>query len=725
MKSAHCKISLRRERVAGLAFQRDQRAALPRKPGVIDYLKIKAGAPEPLRSRLGQNIFSSAFPYPQWLQADGQTAWREFQFVDLESARWRVTVCPDLGGRILGLFDKKIGQELLWLPPSFQFAPVGLPGAWLLGGIEFNAFRFGHSVHGMMTVRTEQVRLDDGTAGLRWGSVDELLECELTVVLVPQADRVAAKITLKNHSRQPQPGYWWTNIAVPAKPGTRLLYQPGPVLHHGCDLGMKFEHWPQLHGADWSHWQNHDRIISAYWPDYRSDVFGYAAPGENWAMVHHADRRICRGRKLWSVGAGHDAEVWMGRCGEAWVESYCEIQSGRLPTQIEADLLEPGAELTWVESFSTVPWKGRHDIRNLESAFTRGAKIGNVISAETLAEEEPRLALSRKAVLAASSLSSREIKQAAKTGWVGGAAWARILEAQPADEWRDTALGAIQLDLGKVGPAAALLKPLANKNGFAALVLGWWEYQQGHLAPALAYLRQAARRLPERTQLLHQVLIETGRAAEAGKLWRGKSDAARYARAQIAFLQQRWNDARRELLAPMPGIAEGSAAQWHLRKEIELAEAAALAAAGRLEDARERLAEACKFMPQFGVGRFETIGNADLVYYRWRLAIQVGAPLQANALASHLLRYQPPAGSVEAAYVLRLAKAVGDSSAKQRVAEIAAWNKDAGTEWPGVLPLRFAALKAAFGNKTAGWVALQKHWLYGYRANFEIALAAG
>ena len=64
--------------------------------------------------------------------------------MDVETDRWRITVCPDLGGRILGLTDRQLSRELLWQPTAFQFAPIGLPGAWLLGGIEFNAFRFGH-----------------------------------------------------------------------------------------------------------------------------------------------------------------------------------------------------------------------------------------------------------------------------------------------------------------------------------------------------------------------------------------------------------------------------------------------------------------------------------------------------------------------------------------------------------------------------------------------------
>ena len=149
-----------------------------------------------------------------------------------------------------------------------------------------------------------------------------------------------------------------------------------------------------------------------------------------------------------------------------------------------------------------------------------------------------------------------------------------------------------------------------------------------------------------------------------------------------------------------------------------------MVAAGRIEDAQNRLAAACQFLPQFGVGRFETTGNADIIFYRWLLTTRTNARLQADALASHLLRQRPFAGSVEAAYVFRLAKAVRDPSVPHRAASIQAWNNDAENTWPQIVPLRFAVLRAAKKNSATIWKPLLTHWLYGYRARFETALAA-
>ena len=761
--SSKVRIALRRERMPAIEFQRDERAALPRKAGAgLDYARVTAGVPEPIKSRLGQNIFVSAFPYPQWLHGTGGRAWQEYRLVDIETDRWRITVCPELGGRILGLTDRQLRRELLWQPAAFQFAPIGLPGAWLLGGIEFNAFRFGHCVHGMMPVQTERVHLAGGLAGLRWGAVDELLECEWSVILTLLPNGVAVQVTLQNHSDRPQPGYWWTNIAVPAQQGTRLFYHPGPVLHHGCDMGMVHEQWPLLNGNDWQYWQNHSGIISAYWPEYGSDVFGYAPPGEGWAMVHHADRHVCRGRKLWSVGSGHDADVWMDRVGDPSAESYCEIQSGRLPTQLEADLLEPGTRLTWVEFFTTIRCPNETDAASAFREFERAASATlkqqeadswRVTQAEVLVQEDPRLALSRKAVLSPSALTVREIQQATRRGWVGGSPWVRLLESAPADEWRDLALGAAKHDLNDEPGANALLTPLTQREGecagFASLLLGHREHEHGRTDGALSFLRRAAALLPghlDALRSLHQVLLETNCLPQASELWQTSSDSvssdlaphpssltrpaclaptlaasdvARFARAQIAFLERRWQDARLELERPMPCIAEGAAGPWLLRKEIELAEALEQHAAGHFEEAQNRLLEGCRFMPQFGVGRYETTGNVDLLFYRWLLASLAGARFQAEALASHILRFRPYAGSVEAAYVLRLALAQDDPSSGPLNMALAGWDAEAEPVWRELLPLRYAVRQGT----PAAWEPLLDHLLYRYRAQFELDLA--
>ena len=731
-------IHVRRERIPTIAYARDERAALPRRAGTIDYVAIRAGAPEPYRSNLGANIFTSAFPYPQWVRSTGRMEHREFTLIDLENARWRVTICPDLGGRILSFFDKARGAETLWQSTAFRLASVGLPGAWLLGGIEFNAFRFGHHVHGMMAVRTERVRLDDGAEGLRIGSVDEMVGCAWSATLALDEQGLSVRLLMQNHTDQPQPGYWWTNIAVPMQLGTRLFYKPGPCIHHGIDLGMEYDTWPHLRGQDWQFWQNHDRIVSAYLMDYASPVFGYAPPGAGWALAHGTDSAICRGRKLWSVGAGHDSQVWMDRLGEPGTTSYCEIQCGRAPTQLEADLLAPRACREWTERFTIIPWDGAEPDAGRAFATFEQVAIGAlpkravaVVSAEIIAEEEPRVALSRRAVLDPAAVDAATIVRTIESGWVAGAGWKSLLERAADTPWRRLALGALLSHDGEVVEAESHLREAAAGDtetaGFAHWLLGWQAQQAGRNADALEHYRKALRAIPNHVPLLtslQPLWLEEGAVDEAARGWAAlpshelTSDAARFARAQIAFARGRWAVVREELSAPMPCVAEGSPAPWQLYRESLLAEALA----SPVEQALDLLRTACGFLPQFGVGRFENYWNVDLLYYRWRLARDSGHLQYASGLASHLLRQRPYVGSVEAAYLLRLAREMGHPSAAGLEQAARAWNADAGPGWEKWIPLRHGVLAWLFAGSDGGWQALARHPLYRHRAAFERSL---
>ena len=142
-----------------------------------------------------------------------------------------------------------------------------------------------------------------------------------------------------------------------------------------------------------------------------------------------------------------------------------------------------------------------------------------------------------------------------------------------------------------------------------------------------------------------------------------------------------------------------------------------------MEQALDLLRTACGFLPQFGVGRFENYWNVDLLYYRWRLARDSGHLQYASGLASHLLRQCPYVGSVEAAYLLRLARALGHPSAPEREHAVRAWNADAGAGWEKHIPLRHGVLARLFEGSDAGWRALARHPLYRHRAAFEIGLS--
>ena len=63
----------------------------------------------------------------------------------LENPYIRVFVAPDMGGKILGAFEKKHGKDFIYFNRVVKFREIAMRGPWTSGGIEFNFGAIGHA----------------------------------------------------------------------------------------------------------------------------------------------------------------------------------------------------------------------------------------------------------------------------------------------------------------------------------------------------------------------------------------------------------------------------------------------------------------------------------------------------------------------------------------------------------------------------------------------------
>ena len=100
------------------------------------------------------------FPYTSYGDTSPVAVPRAIRMVRLENEFLRVEVAPELGGRVYSLFDKRIGQEILFSNPVIR--PVRILPIWafISGGIEFN-FPIAHSPTSIATVGCATGRTDD------------------------------------------------------------------------------------------------------------------------------------------------------------------------------------------------------------------------------------------------------------------------------------------------------------------------------------------------------------------------------------------------------------------------------------------------------------------------------------------------------------------------------------------------------------------------------------
>jgi len=708
------------------------------------------GVPKHLQP-IHRNLWTSAFPYKKVMDYPGHFEVQELPVVRIEDEFLRVTVLPSMAGRVMELFDKKLNRQLLWTPPSFSFVNWSLSGAWSMGGIEFNPFRYGHNVHGISTIETRKVTLPDGREAISMGAFDELFGCSWVVILKLENGALISRMTITNHSGKDQPClYWWTTIAVPQQWRDRVMMAPGEFLHHAMfRQGYEFDHWPMVHGVDWSQWLHQHEVVSGYLPNTASDFMGYTNEKEGWSFVHRADRNTCKGRKLWSLGSqGVHHNVWQSLAELNWVP-YAELQCGLLPIQPDTGILKAGQSISWTESFCSAQGaSAATDYAENFAAFEqRGigktgkdwaawndAAFWRISKSETLIAEDERLAISRKLILTG-KLDESEISRAIELGWVGGDEWIRLLSEMENELTNDgrLALAVALINANKPARAGDLLTSLAGIGGEAAAYANHFLAQlsenEGRPAAALDQIRRSIRgdyTDPHLIATADQMLSRMGLHEERKSLWENApagtraTDDCRLALASLALLDGDWKSVRALLKEPLLSIAEGAATAWLLFKESFFGEFAQLCEAGDFEAALDILARGSEAAPQFGAGRQEDRQNVDFLFYRYQLCKDQGWDYLSAAFANMILLEPEYPGSSEALYVLRVAVAENDPTADARRKKIEVWNRDADPAWGKYQPLRWALCREVLDGSLDGWKKLEQHPIYSARASFEI-----
>ena len=190
----------------------------------LPYPHVGPGATPDMLERIAHGRLESPLPYP--LQEDYDRALREVELpaYALGNGVLRVTVLPTLGGRVWSLYDEVRGRELLFRNPMMYFANFGLTNAWFAGGIEWNLGSTGHTT---LSCRPVHAAIVAGPAGdvLRlweWERTRDLV-LQVDLSLLPGSDRLYASTRVVNPDPEEKPLYYWTNIAVPESPGTRVL----------------------------------------------------------------------------------------------------------------------------------------------------------------------------------------------------------------------------------------------------------------------------------------------------------------------------------------------------------------------------------------------------------------------------------------------------------------------------------------------------------------------
>ncbi len=282
------------------------------------------GPPEPnpifFFGRASQGAEGRVYPYPLYDRLTYNKVPKTYRIVYLENEYVRLGIIPELGGRLFEGIDKTNNYHFIYRQHVIKPALIGLIGAWISGGIEWNIPHH----HRATTMLPVQYRIESNPDGGRTVWVGELeirhrMRWAVGYTLHPGKAYLEAKVRIVNRTPVVQTMLCWANVAVHANENYQVIFPPRTQwgTHHHK---REFISWPvargRYGGADFSQgvdvswYKNHVASNSIFAWNYEDDFFAGYDHGKQAGIISVADHHIVPGKKLWTWGTGPRGRMW-------------------------------------------------------------------------------------------------------------------------------------------------------------------------------------------------------------------------------------------------------------------------------------------------------------------------------------------------------------------------------------------------------------------------------
>ena len=343
--------------------------------GTIDLPTYIVNAPEkaPLFERdfAYQRAKRCVYPYamndnPTRIKVDST-----YKALYIENDYVKVCVLPDLGGRLFYATDKTNGYEIFYRQHVIKPANVGMLGAWISGGVEWNVFHH-HRVTSQMPTDYRIVDNGDGSKTIWVGEVERRHRMSWAIGLTLYPDKSYIEVTGRffNDSEDRNSMLHWNNVATHANENYQIIFPENTefgTFHHK----NSFTRWPvsdgpyngnpDFNGVDISYWKNLPALkgSSVFVYNLQDDYIGGYDYGKDAGTMLTGNHNINKGGKFWSWGHMNYGHAWdcttLTDTDGAYVELMTSAYSDNQP------------DYCWINPYETKEFKAYwYGIRNLK-----------------------------------------------------------------------------------------------------------------------------------------------------------------------------------------------------------------------------------------------------------------------------------------------------------------------------------------------------------------------
>jgi hypothetical protein len=307
----------------------------------------------------------ASVPYPRLdFSRVGSPQPRTYRLIVMENRYLRLSIMPELGGRLYEAVFKPTGHNELYKNPVIKPSTFGARGWWLAaGGTEWAAPTDEHGLMEHLPWNASVTRLGNGGATVSMTQTDRLTGMKVTgtVTLNPEEGAYKLGASMENGTATAQRGQLWTN-AMLAPGGTNrvppssrwTLPHPELIVHSTSDPDLPPERsrvgWPQHAGRDlatmstWKGW-----LGGFVPPDTRRGLFAALYNPEADEGMVKTFAVDMTGLKIFGFGPGFDPRIYTDDNS-----NYAELWGGVTPTFWDNALFQPGTSLGWSEQWQPV-----------------------------------------------------------------------------------------------------------------------------------------------------------------------------------------------------------------------------------------------------------------------------------------------------------------------------------------------------------------------------------
>jgi hypothetical protein len=269
---------------------------------------------------------NGVYPYVSYCETSNRPVPKKYNFIVLENDQVKVTVCPDLGGKVTSMILKKSGKEVLYVPDVIRPTRILPRFYFVAGGIEVS-FPISHSPSQNEMVKykidktADRVYVTCGERELRFG-----MQWSVEYSLGPKDRFLTERAVFYNPGTEAYPWMSWSNAAVASAPDTRFYFPKGRVLSHSSKVDtIDWEKQGPRTQADIK------EMTGYFWATRDANAFGTYTPSLGTGLYHIANQAIAPGMKLWSYGVAADSSWSM--LSTAKRQQYLEVQGGPIGDQ--------------------------------------------------------------------------------------------------------------------------------------------------------------------------------------------------------------------------------------------------------------------------------------------------------------------------------------------------------------------------------------------------------